>query len=115
MNPNVQMMNEVRRLAMQECRDLSREIIGSLLDKDGSTVGDRPLTLGERVERFVDDADSGALDILRAQSNDPGYGRPTIYEQYVRQFVQDMTRAPITQAQAEVARPYVIDVLGGVG
>lgn len=89
-------MNDVQKQALQECLDLSIEMINSQLGSDGNAYGDRPLTPAERVARFVDFADRGILDILR------GIGAP-VYETLVREYVEDMKKNPLMQPTPSTA------------
>lgn len=107
---NVSLANEVRDGIAAECRDLLTEVIASMLGPNGEAAGDRPLSRGDRIARFIEDAEMGALDVLKVQSNDPTFGRPTIYEAYVREFLDDIGHSPL--ALPPVVQPYVEDVEG---
>lgn len=85
-----ELVGDVRAQAMDELLDLGPELIAALLGADGGAPGDANLSPAQRIERFIDDAQSGALDFLRIQS-------PDVYEQYVREFNDDVANSPLMQ------------------
>lgn len=103
---SVDMLNEVRERARQQCMELSLAMIEALLNPDGSTYGDTNLSRPQRVARFIQDAESGALDILKVQS-------PTIYERYVRDYVHDVRDVLRTMNNAGAAAPEMAGMLNG--
>ena len=88
MNLNVELMEEVRQQAFDECMSLSESIIGSMLGPDGETVGDRPLDRGQRIARIEDMSRRGVMDILKVIS-------PPVYDKLVRQFIKDIKESPL--------------------
>ena len=89
---NVAIWEEIRRQAYAEIRDTAKMLIESNLSAEGSAYGDRPLSLGDRIERFIMDAQDGTLDILRYQS-------PAIYKEYVEQYAKDVMNSPLMKVQ----------------
>ena len=89
---NVVIWEEIRKQAFDEIRDTARILIESNLNSDGGAYGDRPLSRGDRIERFLMDAKNGTLDILEYQS-------PKIFEEYVAQYVTDIMNSPIMKEQ----------------
>jgi hypothetical protein len=87
---NIELWNEIRDQAFTRCLDLSRELIDASLTEDGMAFGDREISRGQRILRFQMDAASGAVDILRYQS-------PSIYEDYVNQYLRDIKDSPLIQ------------------
>lgn len=104
-NVNNEMMSEVQEQAILELKAYGGELIAALLGTDGAAYGDQPLTRGERIARFIDDAEMGALDALRVIS-------PTVYVRYVREYVDDIAHSGLVSPP--VAQPYVDDVIQGV-
>jgi hypothetical protein len=92
----VELMNTVRDQALQECVDLSLELIASQLDR-GNAFGDRPISRADRIARFVDFADRGILDILE------GMGAP-VYEVLIAEYIVDMEASPLMQPTPSTAR-----------
>ena len=107
---NVALLNEVQKAIREHAGEMASEVIRSLMGANGETAGDAAMSRGERIARFIEDAETGALDVLKVQSNDPSYGRPTIYEAYVRQYVDDIAHSGAVAAP--VAQPFVADVIG---
>ena len=101
---NVELWDEIREQSFQRCLDLSRELIDASLTPDGMAYGDRDLSRGQRILRFQMDARMGALDILKVQS-------PRIYEDYVRQYLQDINESPLVKQFPMQAQP---SPLGGI-
>lgn len=93
----VELMNDVRDQALQECLDLSLELIKSQLGTDGNAFGDHEISPSDRIARFVDYADRGILDILK------GMGAP-VYDTLVREYVQDMMKSPLMQPTPKTAQ-----------
>lgn len=79
----VELWDDVREQAIAELRELGPDLIGAMLSTDGGAPGDEPLSRSDRILQFMDDARSGALDILMVQS-------AWRYEERVRQFKADM-------------------------
>lgn len=95
---------------VRQTREYSQEVIASLMGPDGQAAGDEPMSRADRIARFIEDAMDGTLDALKVMSNDPTYGRPTIYERYVREFVDDIEHSGLVTPP--VAQPFVDDVIG---
>ena len=94
MNLNVELMEEVRQQAFDECMDLSESVISSMLGPDGETVGDKPLDRGQRIARVEDMSRRGVMDMLKTIS-------PPVYEKIVRQFIRDIKDSPFMETSPE--------------
>ena len=108
---NVSLANEVQRNIQEQAKELSHAVIVSLMGPNGEAAGDAQMSRGDRIARFIEDAQSGALDALKVMSNDPTFGRPTIYERYVQEFVDDIAHSALVAPP--VTQPFISDVFGG--
>lgn len=81
------MISEIRKRATAVCVDLSL----SLMEEVQGT-GDALLSREQRIERFVADAHSGALDVLEGI-------RPDLHRQLVRQYLRDLEASALTGTQ----------------
>lgn len=88
--PEVELLKEAGELAKRNLLDMAQAMYGVVMGTDGETFGDSQLDRGDRIARFMSDAQSGALDVLRVQS-------PTIYRQYVAQYVRDINDSPLVK------------------
>jgi len=86
-NTNVSMMNEIMEQAYEHIMEMSPILIASMQGPDGA-FGNVPLSRSDRILQFMDDAQSGALDIQRVQAT-------WRYDERVKQFYKDMA----TEAQ----------------
>lgn len=86
-----ELMDEVWQQSMDELLELGPTLIEALLGPTGSAFGDRDLTRGERILRFLDDAHTGALDVLRIQS-------PAVFAGYEAEFKADIAQSPLVGA-----------------
>jgi len=82
------MLNDIRQQSYDQCLWVARALIDVNLDSDGGAYGDRAMTVGERIQRFIDDAKMGAIDILEVQS-------PEIFKSMTAQFTQDLQDSPL--------------------
>jgi hypothetical protein len=87
------MVNEIKERAMQRCLDLSLALIDRMLGSDGETFGDGPIGRGDRILRFQDLSQSGALDILEVQS-------PKVYQKLLQQYIKDIRESPFEKKAA---------------
>lgn len=85
-----EMLKDVQEIALEECIEISLELLDNVIGADGSSFGDRELSRGNRILRFMDDAESGALDILRVQS-------PEVFASYVQEYRDDIANSPIVR------------------
>ena len=83
----VEMVSEIQKRAMQRCLDLSLALIDRMLGPDGETFGDGPIGRGDRILRFQELTQSGAMDILQVQS-------PKVYNMLLKQYVKDIRESP---------------------
>ena len=81
------MVSEIQKRAMQRCLDLSLALIDRMLGPDGETFGDGPIGRGDRILRFQELTQSGAMDILQVQS-------PKVYNMLLKQYVKDIRESP---------------------
>lgn len=88
----IEMMDEVRTQAIQHGVELAKELISVNLGPNREAYGDTEMSVGQRIQRFIDDAKSGAVDILQAQS-------PAIYKEYVAQFTRDINDSPLVRGK----------------
>lgn len=72
------LVEEIQKRAVDAIVSLNLEAIDAILG-----VGDTQLTPAQRIARFWDDANSGALDIMKGL-------RPDLYERTVNEFVRDV-------------------------
>lgn len=83
-----ELVSDVRQQALDELMELGPELVGALLGTDGSAPGDQSLTRGQRILQFIDDSNTGALDILRVQST-------WRFNERVKQFQEDIAASPL--------------------
>ena len=88
----VEMVSEIQKRAMQRCLDLSLALIDRMLGPDGETFGDGPIGRGDRILRFQELSQSGAMDILQVQS-------PKVYNMLLKQYVKDIRESPFETAK----------------
>lgn len=82
-NSDLELMDDVQQQLRDRLTELIPLLVQAQLGDDGNAFGDQPLTRGQRIARFMDDASSGALDILVVQSSE-------IAKQYIADFQRDM-------------------------
>lgn len=82
---NAQMIEQVRKLATEECIELALQMVD-----ETAGVGDHDISREDRIARFVDYAQRGVLDALK------GMGAP-VYETLVKEYIQDMGNSPYMQ------------------
>lgn len=83
-------MEEVRSQSIAQGIEIARALIANSMGANGEAYGDREMSVGQRIQRFMDDARSGAVDILEKQS-------PAIYKEYVAQFTKDINDSPLVR------------------
>lgn len=74
---------EIKDRSVEQIMDATLPLIEEMLG-----VGDTSMTREQRIERFYDDANSGALDVLKVI-------RPDLYRQTVRQMAKDVGMSPL--------------------
>jgi hypothetical protein len=77
------LLDEVQERAMSRLPELATELLKRMHRPDGTTVGDAPLSRGERILRFEDFAQRGVLDALRTV-------KPELLDRMVRQYQKDI-------------------------
>jgi len=89
-NMSIDIMEEVRVQSIAQGVEIAKALIASSMGANGEAYGDREMSVGQRIQRFMDDARSGAVDILQQQS-------PDIYKEYVAQFTKDINDSPLVR------------------
>lgn len=89
-NMSIDIMEEVRVQSIAQGVEIARALIANSMGANGEAYGDREMSVGQRIQRFMDDARSGAVDILEKQS-------PAIYKEYVAQFTKDINDSPLVR------------------
>ena len=91
---NADLIAEIQERSLDRCVDLSLSIIDASLG-----IGDKNLSRQDRIARFYDDAQSGALDAMKVI-------RPDLYREAIRQYVKDVGNSPlITFEPSEYEEP----------
>lgn len=80
---NAELVDDIKKRAFDECIDLAQAMIASQMG-----VNDHALSRGQRIARFVERAQSGALDAMKGIN-------PDLYRRTVRQYVDDIGNSPI--------------------
>ncbi len=83
---NADMMSEVQEQAIDRLMELAPLIIASATGPDGALM-DGVLTRDQRIQRFLDDAQSGAIDAMAEMDKALHTNRA---QQAVRQYFEDM-------------------------
>ncbi len=88
---NADLVKEIQERSIQQCVDLSLDLIDSMLG-----VGDSSMSREDRIARFQIDAADGTLDVLKVI-------RPDLYQRTVKQMVVDVGNSPLVTYQPETA------------
>ena len=83
------LVEEIEKRAVKEIVELNLDAIDAILG-----VGDTALTPAQRIARFWDDANSGALDIMKGL-------RPDLYDRTVNEFVRDVNASGLVNPPKE--------------
>ncbi len=92
----VEMMNEAKDRAVADLLDVWVEAWERTLGPStGTTLGDVQLTPAQRIERFIDLADRGVLDVIQGlcEAVDAPH-----YDDLLRQYVHDITTSPLIRS-----------------
>ena len=89
-NMSIDIMEEVRSQSIAQGVEIAKALIANSMGANGEAYGDREMSVGQRIQGFMDDARSGAVDILQKQS-------PDIYNEYVAQFTKDINDSPLVR------------------
>jgi hypothetical protein len=80
---NVELYGDIREQATAYIVEQALAVMKASMGPDGESFGDRDMERRDRIMRFLEDAQTGALDVLRNIS-------PDIYQKYVAQYQRDM-------------------------
>jgi len=82
------MLQEIHEESLAECLSITADLMKELVGTNLHVYGNVELTRAQRIERFVDFADRGVLDVLQT------IAEPT-YEMLLRDFERDMASSQI--------------------
>ena len=92
-NYDLAILQEAAEEAVDEYVDFIVELLDSSMGPNGEVPGMVPMSPGDRIAQFTQDAQSGQLDALKDLN-------PDHYERRVRQYMEDIKNSPF------VARTY---------
>lgn len=92
---DVELVNEAAKRAEREVLDFLSVLVPLNLGSQGQTYGTRTMTREDRVLAFMEDAQSGALDMLNTVN-------ARFYKDYLRGFVRDVMASPVMRADPAV-------------
>lgn len=81
----MEMMQEIHDESLAMCLDIAGDLMGYLVGNSLFVYGDTELTMQQRIERFVDFAERGVLDVLETMS-------PPTHDLLLREYEHDMKR-----------------------
>lgn len=81
-----ELLGEIRERAKTEALAISKDLIAVM---DG--VDDETLSRADRIARFLDDAQSGALDVMKVI-------RPDLYDKAIADYQRDVAQSPLMGA-----------------
>lgn len=87
---DVRLVQEAQERASRQIVDLLKTLVKLNTGSGGETFGMQEMSRGDRILMFLDDAESGALDMLFTVNRDFG-------QQYVDAFMEDLQKTPMYQ------------------
>lgn len=85
------LLDDVQEQAVEQILDVLTAVWETMLGPDGSTYGDINPGPAGRIERFVDLANRGVLDVLETIS-------PPTYERLINEYVHDVASSPLIRS-----------------
>lgn len=105
----VERINRAEEQAFERCLELSVRLIDAMTGPDGETVGDRPMSRSDRILRFLDLAQQGALDVLKVIN-------PELHDALRREYAKDMAAEQVARGrEASVYQPQMPSIADLIG